>query len=280
MSKFAYFVKIFKTKLIGCYSQKIVTDPVKIEIFKGTRSYRIPYQYLSMLPKGENCLISKDALLTLDEENYHIEIMAKTEEENPELAERICVDEIDRIITNLSIIYKPELFCDPIYSGWVLNERSIIKAWIRVSEKIQVEKKHLCDKLQEIKRNQYSDQDIFERFQLMSRFFVRSLTLKPSEEKYVFLWTILEIFPMQNQTKIRPILNYLANITGKNSNVVDKKLGIGRIFKIRCDLVHNGKFDVALEEQGEFFTKLENIVLEILRTISGLNYSGSLDKYL
>ncbi len=103
---------------------------------------------------------------------------------------------------------------------------------------------------------------------------------KPGEGKFIWLWTILEIFPLKNRTNIKPISELLAAITGQQSQRVKEKLDIGRLYGHRCNLVHNGKLNIDIKEMGEVFRKLENIIYEILRKMSGLPYSGSLDIYL
>ena len=281
MSGFFKFLIIFKTNLIKEAPQKIISDPVKIEFFKEARRYKVPFQLSSVFPKGENGLISKDATLVLNKESHHIALTVRTKETNPYRASKMCEDEIDRIITILSIIYKPEIFSDLIYRGWLLEERkAIMEAWIKVVEKISVHGKPLSDKLMAIKKKQSLDLDLLDRFKLMSRFYSKSLALKPNEEKFILLWTILEIFPMKNTTNIKPTSEHLATITGRQPEKVKEKLGIGRLYGLRCDLVHNGRLNIDIKEIGEVFSRLENIVLEILRNMSGLPYSRSLDKYL
>jgi len=281
MKGFYKFITIYKTTLIKDQPQKIISDPITIEIFKGARSYKILHQLSNILPADEDTLASKEATLVLDEKSYHIEFTARTKEENPYLARKICEDEIDRIITILSIIYKPDIFDSLIYHGWLWEvEKGMSDAWIKRSEKIQLNGKLLTAELISIKKNQSKDPDVFERFSLMSRFYSKSLPERPSEEKFLLLWTILEIFPMKATSNIRPISEYLASITGQQPEIVKEKLGIGRLYGHRCSLVHNGKLDIDIKEMGDTFIKLENIVYEVLRGMSGIPYSGSLDKYL
>ncbi len=281
MSGFFKFLAIFKTNLIQEAPQKIISDPVKIEFFKEARRYKVPFQLSSVFPKGENGLISKDAPLVLNKESHHIALTVRTKETDPIVARKICEDEIDRITTILSIIYKPQIFYDLVYRGWLLEEeKSMMEAWVRVSEKISVQGKPLSDKLTAIKKKQSSDPDMLSRFNLMSRFYCKSLALKPSEEEFILLWTILEIFPMKDTTNIRPISEHLATITGQQPERVKEKLEIGRLYGLRCDLVHDGRLNIDMKKMGELFSRLENIIFEILRSMSGLSYGRSLDEYL
>lgn len=275
------FLTVFKTNLIEGTPLKVISDPVKIEMLKGSRTYKVPFQQSSILPKGHKGLISRDARLELDPRSCHIVLTARAEEDNSNNARRICEDASDRIITSLSLIYKPEIFGDLIYRGWLLEEKTgVMEAWIKVSELVTLSEKVLSTELEDIIEKQSRDAEILNRFTLMSRFYSRVLNEKPSEEKFILLWTILEIFPMKNKTNIKPIAEYLALITGQQSETIKEKLNIGRLYGSRCNLVHNGKFDIELKDMGIVFTKFENIVYEILRGMIGLAYSGSLDQFL
>ena len=182
MAGFFKFLTIFKTSLIQKAPERIVSDPVMIEIFREARTYKVPFQMSSILPKGEGSLISKDATLVLDKESHHIAITARTKETNPVYATKICEDETDRIITILSIIFKPEMFGDLIYRGWLLEEdKGIMQAWIKVSERISIDEKLVSDQLIAIKKKQSSDPNILDRFKLMSSFYSKSLMEKPGE---------------------------------------------------------------------------------------------------
>jgi hypothetical protein len=279
MSGFKYLT-IFRSSLIQGTPLKVISDRVKIEMIREARSYRVPFQQSSILPEGAGGLIAKDKFLTLEEGTAHIVLTAMTGEDNPVIGRMECEDELDRMITTLSLVYKPEIFGDLVYRGWQLEEKKgVMEAWVKLSPPVTVSEKCISDKITEIKQNQAKDPDLLQRLKLMSRFYSKSLSLHPSEEKYILLWTILEVYPMKDTTNIRPIIKLLATITGYQIEKVREKLGIGRLYGIRCDLVHKGKLTMTIQEMGELFTKLENIVTEVLRYASGLPYIQSLEKY-
>lgn len=117
-----------------------------------------------------------------------------------------------------------------------------------------------------------------------------------SEERFLLLWTILEVFPMKNTSNIRPISEYLSKILNIDANTLKEKLEIGKLYGLRSSLVHDGIFRIDLEViegfyddasnlghyhyKSEVLGKLECIVHEILRHMCGLPYSGLLDKYI
>ena len=100
---------------------KFIFDPVRIEIFKEKRSYQVPAQVCSFLPQGESSAISKNIVLQLDDEAPHIELIARTKAVNPIVARRICEDEIDKVITSLSMIYDSNVLGNSIWVNSSLN---------------------------------------------------------------------------------------------------------------------------------------------------------------
>lgn len=84
---------------------------------------------------------------------------------------------------------------------------------------------------------------------------------------------------MRDTSNIKPISEYFARILGKPVEEIKEKLGIGRLFGLRSDLVHNGKLSIAPKDFDQVFGKLTWMCLEVLRTMSGRSYGKTLDKY-
>lgn len=282
MSGFFKFINIFETNLISGSSKKIICDPVIIEFISNeSRSYKIPCQYTRVVPRNEEACIAKDAALELETEKKYIVLTARTKEENPYVARHFCENEIDKILGILTCIYNPDIFRNSIYRGWQLEkDKGAIEAWIQISEKVDMDEKIISTEIANTKKLQLSDSDVETRFELMARFFVKSLQFVPCEESFLLLWTALEIFPMKDTTNIRPISEYLGSYLKLSSSFVKEKLDIGKLYSQRCDLVHNGKLTIDTKEMGRTFSKLERIVHEVMRCMCGLPYQGTLDEFL
>ena len=129
----------------------------------------------------------------------------------------------------------------------------------------------------------------------MARFLAKSLSYDISEEKFILLWTALEVYPMKNTTNIEPIVLFLSRILQRDITIVKSQLEIGKLYGVRCALVHDGSFNIDTEtvnmaydksadryyehSQSRSVAKLEYIVREIMRNMCGLEYSGSLEPY-
>jgi hypothetical protein len=211
----------------------------------------------------------------------------------------VCERNIDDATTMLSAIYGPHFLDSLVYRGWLIkDEWGILHSWIQPSDqsKITIDGKALFDMFSIAMATVGADDDISSRFSLMSRFFTKSLSYSVSEEKFLLLWTILEIFPMKSTSNIKPVNECLAKILNLDPKTVAEKLEIGKLYGVRSALVHNGTFTIDVEivegyydkdselghyhHTSEVVGKLECIVHEIFRYMCGLPYSGLLNKYI
>jgi hypothetical protein len=181
------------------------------------------------------------------------------------------------------MIYRPEIFDRLVYRGWIVEGQwGVMDAWFDSTENLQplhFDKTLVYNQITSAKKS-IQQKEISERVNLMARFWTKAQSYDLSEEKFILLWTILEIYPMMDTTNIKPIYEVLSDILGLESGLIDEKLGIRQLYRQRCDLVHQGKFTTQAEEIIELFDKLENILYEIIRNLIDLPYNHSLDHYL
>ena len=281
MSNYLEFIAIFKTELIENLPLKIIFTPtIKFEYFKENRKYRINKQTTSVITKGKNTEIARDEDLILDNKQSYLLLTTRSKEKDRSLSIKECENNIDNFITMFSLIYNPYVFYDLVFRGWKIEtDRGRMKAWVQFSESLSLDSNILIGELEKVKKNICTDNDINTRFELISRFFSKALTFNPCEEKFIILWTILEIYPMKDTTNIKPISFELSKIIGRTPDIIKQKLDIGGLYRFRCKLVHDGIFGIDLKDMGNVFSKLEKIILVILRSIAGLPYNGILEKY-
>lgn len=299
MSKPFYFVAVYKTNFVRNGQARLIFNQTKIEFLFKPKTYRVPVQLAHKFPKKRDRVIVKTQELSLENNQVYIEITTQTLLNDPNQALIECEKNVDTATTLLSTIYGPYFLDSLAYKGWLIEDNwGILYSWIQPADqdKLNISEKKLFANLSSAKDALNGDSEISRRFSLMARFFVKSLSYSMSEEKFLLLWTILEIFPMKNMSNIKPISECLSKITGVNVNTIKDKLEIGRLYGIRSSLVHEGVFKVDLEVlenhyddvskvgrfhyKSEVLGKLENIVHEVLRHMCGLPYSGLLDKYL
>jgi hypothetical protein len=178
MSKNLTFVAIYKTNFIEGEFTKVVFHPVKVEFFKGTRSYQIPVLVARKFPKSEKLTVSKVKTLVLDD-GYYIEIKTKTKLTNPDKAKQACESEIDKTISLLSVYYNLHLFDELIYKGWIVyNDRGVLGGWVQILDepKFIIHSGKLSVWLDETRKHFSTDSDLANRFSLMARFLSKSLS--------------------------------------------------------------------------------------------------------
>lgn len=115
------------------------------------------------------------------------------------------------------------------------------------------------------------------KLRLMNRFVRKGLAETPQEEAFLWLWTALEVFPMVKTSNIKPIGQFLALYLNRSAEVVKKQLGIGELCGMRSKLVHDGFLPPS--EGSSALSRLENVVMAVVRHASGLPYDGALDAF-
>lgn len=223
--------------------------------------------------------------MILENGQTYIEIVARTEEANLLIAKSQCEDEVNKYMAMLSTAYSVDMFDQLIYRGWILNDsQALISAWVKRVHKIIIDTKELKILHDSLKNLESNDVELLRRYLLMAKFYAKSVMYEPSEEKFLFLWTILEVFPMmgtpKGKTNVKSVSQYIAPIVNLEVDDVMSKLELGRMYRLRSGLVHAGQLDVTLEELGSLTEKLEAIVRTVLRNIGRLHYENDLDKYL
>lgn len=282
MGGYFEFVAVYETALLRGAQQKVVADPLKIELLPSLpRYYSIDQTTLQTLASGEKGDVTQEHIISLMPPKRYIVLTARAMEDSISEARQQCEEQIDRGLTLLGAILGPGVFGRRIYKGWVATRRGVIaEAWFRHEKPRMLPAPRLAEAVTSLRTRFKDDPDLDNRFKLISRFYAKALASSPSEEVFLFLWTILEIFPMKDTTDIRPISEFLAGVTGQATAEVKSKLGIGKLFGMRSDLVHNGSLGVQRRELGTIVQKLEEICGVVIRHLSGLPYDGSLDPYL
>jgi hypothetical protein len=283
MLQFSYLSAIYDTTLIREDYQKVIADPVKIEFFRGgNRPFTVHVAPNRVLPTGIGSQVAFFNPMAFNPERYYISLTARSPAQQVRDAIIECENEIDGCVADLAIIYSPHIFNFPVYRGLVV-ESNVGKgaAYVRLENPVAVNPSELqATKLPGVRAARAQNQNIQSRYELMARFFSKAISYEPSEEKLLFLWTVLEIYPMENTTNIQPVSDLLAQIVNRDAAHVKNALSIGKLFGLRSDLVHNGRLALTREQLGEVIDKLEKICLEVLRRISGEPYRGALHVYL
>ena len=277
----------------------MVFSSTKIEFFHKPKVYQVPIQQAFKFPENEERTIVKTGELKLEDNQVYVEIMTQTTLTDPTQALELCERNIDNAITLIAALYGPYFLDSLVYRGWLIKGGwGILYSWVQPANryKISIDGKTLFNSLSIARAKIDRDNDISNRFSLMSRFFVKSLSYSMGEEKFLLLWTILEIFPMKSTSNIRPVSEYLSMLLNIDARTVGERLEIGKLYGLRSALVHEGRFRVDMEVvegyydkdselghyryKSEVLGKLECIVHEILRHMCGLPYSGLLDEHI
>lgn len=272
------YLALFRAPQVLDTPFKVVSTNLKIEVFNQPRSYTIPKLIID--PSGRNLQVFLDTITTTHGQTY-VALSTRTKESNPAQAEAICKAELSLGITIISMVRNPRIFSEVVYEGWVARQdEGMASAWANLGAPVKLDDQVLPHEYAALQKVATASTDDYQRIALMSKMFSRSLQESPGEEKFLWLWTMFEVFPMKNTSNIKPIAEYLAPLVGKSSAYVKDRLQIGRLYGHRCSLVHNGELDIPLHDLGTIITKMEAMTSTVLRSMLGLPYDGRLDRYL
>ena len=132
---------------------------------------------------------------------------------------------------------------------------------------------------------QLLDAESHRRLQLASRWFRRGQEAINPVDKYLFWWTVLEIFPGKGESNIvRNIRQVLLNRVCPHlePQVLEDKLRIGHIYGERKRIVHDGRAFVAFDDsyfQG-CLERLSAIATVSLRLLGGFPPGDDLEQYI
>lgn len=185
--------------------------------------------------------------------------------------------QIDRVIAQLSLLISPQVFMELVFRGPQQGKKVAAGVFVRPAKAEEVIVDDLTRKLQNLERARDTCSERWQQFDLMSRFYTKALAYDPNEERFMMLWTILEIYPMQDQTNVKPIEEMMARVSGRSVSEVKEVLKIGKLHGIRSKLVHSGTFDAV--EYRDAFRRLEILAHEAMREVIGLPYGNGIEIY-
>jgi hypothetical protein len=124
------------------------------------------------------------------------------------------------------------------------------------------------------------------RLQLAARWFRRGYEAVNQVDKFLFFWTVLEIYPAKGRTKVANHTRDLLHIrlySEKNPQEIKDKLELGRMSSMRDKIVHEGQAFVKESEQSVFEQRLEKlraIAAVCLRLLAGISPGNELERFI
>ncbi len=278
MPKFVRFLRLYWKDLITV-NAKIIVDPVRVEFFQGPRGYDVFERVTPPVVRVgvERTLVTPQHLEIPGDRTY-IEFIVRTNESFGR--RQYCEDQIDRVVTQLAAILSPALFTKEVWTGWLSDSEQFVgDLWLMTAQAATFKADELQKQVAAFRAAVVNDADMEQRFTLMSKLFARAVAIEPGEERFLWLWTVLEVFPMRDTSNIQPISEYLSGTTCRPLAEIKDKVDIGRLFGARSSLVHDGKLPYSYGELGPVLKKLEAIDVTVLRSLGGLPYAGQLEEY-
>jgi hypothetical protein len=86
-----------------------------------------------------------------------------------------------------------------------IRRQLISDLWLMTAPAVSLKTDELEKDLTVFRAVVANDADIEQRFTLMSKLFARAIAIEPGEERFLWLWKVLEVFPMRDTSNIKPI---------------------------------------------------------------------------
>lgn len=289
-----YYVGVFETLLIQNTPSSIIFGDTKIEITNTSRRFNIFCPDTLAQPQislgGNQVQVEADIPLSevfsIEEvpdntKKFIIITVRKRRASNPTLDSFL--NDYNRAIAFFSILYSsPLLFNKKLFEGYQLPENEAEVSFpcfdIHISSPVIINHE-TQESMTTMNCTINASTELSNRFNLMSKFYVQATHEENLEAKLIWLWTVLEIFPMKDSTNIALINQYLATFIEINLQTIQARLQIGRGHGIRSDLLHNGKLLLTHQETLDFIKKLQITCTVIMRHMTGLPYQNELNEY-
>lgn len=275
------FLYIYETDIVAPGIHFCLGD-VKIETFSNERQFSIAANIQRVALLGKDTILSQSTILKSDSSHTTVLLTARTKEPNIFDARKKCVESLDSAVALMGNIYHPTIFDKRLYTGWDYSNPSNVIAETSV---------FLTDTVYQLDsvviNSTYealgSGED---KFKKMSKLYAQAASMPISEEKFVKLWTILEIFPLETtpgqSMELSKLYELLKSIAGISQNKINKKLKIhSEIYdKYRSKIVHTGSIEFSEIELKDTTAKLDAVVRAVMRHLLGLDYNDELSGFL
>lgn len=261
---------------------KFNLDDVKVETFNDGRAFSVAANLQRVAVLGRETMLSQSAILQTDDSHTSLLLTARTKEPNIFDARKTCVESLDGVVTLLGNIYHPTIFDKKIYTGWDYTNPSLLfaESSVFLSEKVHQIDPALVTRIY----NGLIGLEV--QYDKMAKLYAQAASMPMSEEKFVKLWTILEIFPLETSPgkplELAKLYELLTAVVGLSKSQIERKLKIhSKIYaRYRSEIVHTGSTGFSEIELKDTTARLDAIVRVVMRKMLGLEYEDELTEFM
>jgi hypothetical protein len=195
--------------------------------------------------------------------------------------------EIGLATTVISLAMGPYHFRELVYEGTLFSPDIGKLQWRQAVAQVHDHNpQQFADYL---RRVSLGDTKSTDRRMLMARWYAKAVCeTNDTEDKFMYYWTVLEILVNDSKPLVRHLVRFLAEHVMVNCNKDDPldigeiktRLGIGRLYGTRRDLVHRGRLSWSETDRSKKFKLLRQLCSECLRYELGLPLTHCLEDYM
>lgn len=274
------FIAIYEVPLVETVPAKVIVENLKLEFKSTSEEIEVAAHFAPVVPAGIDFPVAVGGWLRLPSGRSHLMCTVRCERGIKLREARLSAERrIDRALTVAAVLLNPLLLGPCLYRGWRWREgQEMAEGVVRLEHPVRFDRGVFRANFEQAYLGKSTNRPEVE---LMSRFFVKGAMQEPrSEERFLFMWTILEVFPMCNTSDIKAISTVLSPRVGLTAQDFKSKMDVGLIFGMRSDLVHRGRYDRFSSRLGDLPEKLEALAVEAIRVAMDLPYGGSFDRFV
>jgi len=278
-----HFVALYETTTFDGSPFELLAKPAKLEFFTGVREFHVFAQFTRVVtaPRSGELVLAANMKIVTAPLHHYLAIPVRVPD-SVVLMREAADAVIDSTIVKLASLYGDELLRNQIYRGPTIShdEGAMGSFDVKIApEMVALSAEDVEARIQSVDSHLFRNPDHRDRLQLASSFYASALLLPLGEQRFLLEWTILEVFPMKDTTHIQPLKEFIANRTGRSITEIEAKLQIGRLYGVRCDLVHNGRFPKG-KEGFDILEKVYRLSNEAMFHLCGRPYQGGLEHLL
>ncbi|MFC2067749.1 hypothetical protein ACFLTP_01870 [Chloroflexota bacterium] len=281
------YISIYSLTMNSPQENLIVSEgDIRITLTSGPLSFSYSVPLKRFMARAASMTMGKRQINLPSGSYIMIELLMKSFEDSERERVALAVAEVASLIS----LHHPHLLDEKLYEGIItpLNKAVI---WSEGPFSLTASPSITPETVTSTFHNDFSkiqklDANDRIRLQLAARWFRRGHEALNQVDKFLFWWTVLEIYPAKGTTHVaRETANLLqlSTYTKMNTSEIKRKLELGPMHSMRGNIVHKGQAFVEDSERSIFERRLEKLCATAtvcLRLLARMSPGDDLEQFI
>lgn len=251
MENFVY-AALFRTLNITNKAFVTAKDDWRVELFHEERKFNLIDELLIGRDFEEKKIdpatyVAERREISVGNETPHLLITVNLEELTPEKIQ-YASDRVDEVCCLLGLIYNASLVGNLVFRNCLAGQSKMaFEGHVPRFRPFEIDPINTFNRIVKLLDRAYSKEDGEALTRLLSRYYSRFRPPPSTEQQFLDLWLILDIFPMKGAgnsgQKRKTLAKFLAGIVKIEAEKVEEKLKLKHLENVRGHLTHHGTFE-------------------------------------